>query len=286
MARITKYDIALSFAGDDRDYVEMVAEQLRARDVSVFYDRYEKADLWGKDLYTHLTDVYRNKARYTVMFISKHYKDKVWPNHERRAAQSRAIEESTEYILPARFDDTEIPGVLPTTGFIDLRAHSPVQVALLLVEKLGRNPLASKANAVPPPSNPPLQGEASFNYSSHNGRFRIGGGHFEFETRWSKASNTRIHCYTDSPTVRGVALAPKGASLKSIPMADSLDFTSRVRTAEIGRFVILQNHSGLYAAVKILEIRDDTRGDPEDLLRFRYWILADGSKDFSSIQEP
>ena len=215
--RNAEYDVALSFAGEDRAYVEMVAEQLKARDVQVFYDRYEEANLWGKDLYTHLIDVYQNKATYTIMFISSYYRDKIWTNHERRAAQSRALKEiDREYILPARFDSTEIPGILPTVDYIDLKEKSPVEVAVLMVTKLGRNPLASKAHEVPSPKNAALQDEARFNYSNHNGRFRIGEGNFEFETRWSKASNTSIYCYTDSPSVRGVALAPKGAALYSV----------------------------------------------------------------------
>ena len=263
----------------------MVAEQLKARGVSIFYDRYEQADLWGKDLYVHLTEVYRSKARYTLMFISKHYKDKVWTNHERRAAQSRAIEESEEYILPARFDDTDIPGVLPTVGFIDLRTNSPVEVALLVCEKLGVRPLSMKADQVPSPKNPTLDGEASFNYSSHNGHFRIGEGYLEFDTHWTKASNTSIHCYTDSTNLRGIALVPRGAELKSIPSIEKLDFTNRVRTPEIGRIVVLQNTHGIYAALKVLEIKDDTRGDAEDYLRFQYWILQDGSSNFASLDK-
>lgn len=285
MTDTTEHDIALSFAGEDRAYVEMVAEQLKVRGISVFYDRYEQANLWGKDLYVHLTEVYRCKARYTLMFISRHYKEKIWTNHERRAAQSRAIEESGEYILPARFDDTEIPGVLPTVGFIDLRANSPVQVALLVCEKLGVAPLSMKADKVPPPKNPTLDGEASFNYSSYNGHFRIGEGHLEFDTHWSKACNTSIHCYTDSTNLRGIALAPKDAEIKSIPSIDKLDFTNRVRTPEVGRIVVLQNLHGIYAALKILEIIDDTRGDAEDHLRFQYWILQDGSSDFAGLDE-
>jgi hypothetical protein len=86
-----KYEAALSFAGEDRAYVQMVADGLVARGVSVFYDAFEQADLWGKNLYDHLTEVYQRSARYTVVFISKHYRDKVWTNHERRAAQARAL---------------------------------------------------------------------------------------------------------------------------------------------------------------------------------------------------
>ncbi|MHB1630880.1 MAG: hypothetical protein ACYCQL_01500 [Acidithiobacillus sp.] len=49
-----KYHIALSFAGED-DYVEEVATYLKATGVKVFYDKFEAADLWGKDLYALLT---------------------------------------------------------------------------------------------------------------------------------------------------------------------------------------------------------------------------------------
>jgi hypothetical protein len=101
------YDVALSFAGEDRGYVEQVASHLRESGVKVFYDRYEEATLWGKDLYEHFHDIYQNKAKYMVMFASEHYARKVWPNHERQSAQARTLREKREYILPARFDDTE-----------------------------------------------------------------------------------------------------------------------------------------------------------------------------------
>lgn len=133
-----RYDIVLSFAGENREYVEQVAEYLAERDVVVFYDRYEEATLWGKDLAEHLESVYRQQARYCVMFISSHYADKVWTRHERRAALARAMAERAEYVLPARFDDTEIPGLRPTVGYADLRRMSPQQLGELVLRKLGR----------------------------------------------------------------------------------------------------------------------------------------------------
>jgi hypothetical protein len=281
MSRPEQYDVALSFAGEDRAYVEMVADSLKYKGVQVFYDQYEQVDLWGKDLYEHFIEIYQNKSRFTVLFISKHYKDKIWANHERRAAQARALRESDEYILPARFDDTEINGILPTTAYLDLRNLSPEEVSVSICEKLGRKPLASKAHAIASPRSPAEKGMARFNYSNNNGRFRIGEGNVEFETIWSKASDTSIHCYTDTPSIRGVALAPRGASLHDITNASQFDFTSRVRTAREGNFVILQNHNGFYAALEILDIKDDNRGDDADQLTFRYWILRDGSDDFS-----
>ena len=80
-----KYHVALSFAGEDRDYVGRVATQLRADGVDVFYDKFEEADLWGKNLYEHFSNVYQTMAIFTVMFVSEAYKNKVWTNHERTA---------------------------------------------------------------------------------------------------------------------------------------------------------------------------------------------------------
>jgi hypothetical protein len=131
-----KYDVALSYAGEDRKYVERVAAALKAMGIRVFYDKYEDATLWGKKLYTHLQDIYTYQARYTVMFISKHYKDKLWTNHERESAQARAFKDKEEYILPARFDDTQIPGMLSTVAYVNLADYSPEKFAELIKRKL------------------------------------------------------------------------------------------------------------------------------------------------------
>jgi hypothetical protein len=132
-----EYDVALSFAGENRKYVESVARCLKERGLKVFYDKYEKVTLWGKDLYVHLDTVYRERARFCVIFISKYYKKKLWTNHEMRSAQARAFTENKEYILPARFDDTEIPGLRSTIGYIPLKDYTPSEFTELVIKKVG-----------------------------------------------------------------------------------------------------------------------------------------------------
>jgi hypothetical protein len=136
MTRTIEFEIALSFAGEDRAYVDQVANLLRDSGVKVFYDIFEEATLWGKNLYDYLSDVYQNKALYTIMFISESYARKLWTNHERQAMQARAFQEHQEYILPARFDDTSIPGVLPTVGYISLVGRTPQDFVILIQKKL------------------------------------------------------------------------------------------------------------------------------------------------------
>jgi hypothetical protein len=131
-----EYDIAISFAGEDRKIAEEIAEKLKSNGIKVFYDSYEKATLWGKDLYEHLNEVYKNKATFCLMVISNNYRDKQWTNHERKAAQARAFSQNKEYILPLKLDDTEIPGLNETIGYVDFRNSNANEIVTLLQSKL------------------------------------------------------------------------------------------------------------------------------------------------------
>src|SRR5690349_11431458 len=131
-----KYDVTLSLAGEDRRYVEVVAAKLREHGLTVFYDRYEEVELWGKDLYQHLAEVYQHRGLYCVIFLSEAYARRLWTRHELRSAQSRAFGESREYILPVRFADTALPGIGPTIGYIDLRRKTPEALAALILQKV------------------------------------------------------------------------------------------------------------------------------------------------------
>jgi len=140
-----EYDVALSFAGENRNYVEGVALSLKRRNIKVFYDLFEETNLWGKNLYEYLSEIYQNKARYTVLFISDFYNKKLWTNHERNSMQARAFQESKEYILPARFDDTEIPGMLRTVGYIDLNQKTPEEFAEIIEKKVKKEQTSLKS---------------------------------------------------------------------------------------------------------------------------------------------
>jgi hypothetical protein len=118
--------------------VEHVATKLREASVNVFYDKFEETDLWGKNLADHLGAVYSN-SQYVVIFVSRYYAHKVWPNHERQHAQSRALRNQEDTILPARFDDTEIPGLPDTISYINLRKITPDDLAEKIIRKLNHN---------------------------------------------------------------------------------------------------------------------------------------------------
>jgi hypothetical protein len=139
-----KYDVVFSFAGAQRSYVEKVKEALKQYDVSVFYDNDNSVDLWGRNLYRFLDMLYSQEARYCVMFISKEYKKRPWTIHESQSAQERMFHQYDadgfqEYILPVRFDDSQISGIRSTTGCMDARELTPEELAHCIACKLGKD---------------------------------------------------------------------------------------------------------------------------------------------------
>jgi len=130
------YDVTLSFSGEDRNYVEKIAINLRKRGIKVFYDKFETANLWGKDLYQYLSHVYRDKARFCVVFISQSYKDKAWTKLELRNAQNRAFNENEEYILPVFLEDIELDGLNDTIGYIKSCEYSYNEICDFIIKKI------------------------------------------------------------------------------------------------------------------------------------------------------
>lgn len=132
-----EYDVALSFAGENREYVESVAKHLDDFGIEYFYDKSEETELWGKNLAPHLEKIYREKARFCVLFISEAYARKPWPQHEAEAALARQVEERGEYLLPVQMDDTSLDGLSPSIQYVDANRYGPAEVAEMIAEKIG-----------------------------------------------------------------------------------------------------------------------------------------------------
>ena len=143
-----KYEVTLSFAGEDREYVEEVAKVLKENNVSVFYDKFEEVNLWGEDLAIRFERLFQSDSKYVVIFISQYYQHKEWTNYEVKNAFSRQINDKTEgYILPVRFDNTQLEGLRNTIGYLDARKLSPIELAQKILEKVRREHIISNTNS-------------------------------------------------------------------------------------------------------------------------------------------
>ena len=134
-------------------------------------------------------------------------------------------------------------------------------------------------------ASPATKGKVTFDYSNNDGKYSIGSGAYMFETRWSKASDRRIYILNDPPSIRTVALVKDKQAISSIDDARVYDESSRIRTPSVGQIVLIQNVHGFFAALKVLNIKDDTRGSQFDELTFEYVIQTNGTPDFTKLSQ-
>ncbi|MCA1186712.1 MULTISPECIES: TIR domain-containing protein [unclassified Saccharopolyspora] len=130
------YDVAVTFAGEDRQFVQQVVREVTGAGYKVFYDQDEQVMLWGEDLTEYLPKVYEERARYAVMFVSCHYAAKAWTRFERRSVLLRALEQPTPYLLPVSLDGTPLPGVRSSISFLDGATMGASGIAEAILQKL------------------------------------------------------------------------------------------------------------------------------------------------------
>lgn len=133
-----EYDVAFSFAPEDREIAEQLASLLAAKQMTVFFDELGSAEAAVGDVVLHLAEVFRTRAYYCVLFLSRSYPLERWTEAERADAQEHALRDADEYFLLLRLDNTAVPGIEEAAGYRDLRQHSPESIADLLELKLSQ----------------------------------------------------------------------------------------------------------------------------------------------------
>lgn len=99
----SKYDFALSFAGEDRAIAEELYRQLSALEMNVFYDKQEQYRILAKDVEEYLAPIYRSESRFVIPLLSKRYPKKIWTKFESTQFKQRLGEQA---VIPIWFSDT------------------------------------------------------------------------------------------------------------------------------------------------------------------------------------
>ena len=136
------YDVAISFSGEDRPIARQIAESLRNRGIHVFFDEYAQSELWGRNLYEHLTKIYE-ESRLCVVIVSESYTHSLWASSELRnlVAHSRLRDSFT--ILPIIVGSIHT-SLLSNLASIDWSKTDADEVAALVVERLQSLPQPSR----------------------------------------------------------------------------------------------------------------------------------------------
>ena len=307
---MTEQIVFISYSHDSdehKNWVLQLATRLRSNGVDVLLDSWNTR--LGSDLASFM-ERGLSKSQRIICICSENYVKKAnggkgGAGYEKQIMTAELIkDQNTEWIIPLIVNNTSESKV---PIFLGGRKYISFEDALLFeskYEELLRDLLDEPVFPIPPLGKNPFQtikefaqqkfipasekyvspatnGIVTFDYSNNNGAYAIGQGELMFETKWSKASNTSIYLYNDPSSILAIAVVKDTTEINGIIDARMYDNSSRARTVHINQIAVLQNKNGFYAAVKVLSIKDDTRGNSNDELTFEYRIQTNGSPNFS-----
>lgn len=113
------YDIAISFAEEDRQTALSIVSALESHGLKVYYYPERPSEVIGKELDTVLWRIYQYESALAIVLFSAHYVQKKWTRHELKAIQERRKYYS-DYLVPVKVDDTalkEIDDLIEQVGY-------------------------------------------------------------------------------------------------------------------------------------------------------------------------
>ena len=312
MGQILNYqpETFISYSHDDekhKDWVLQLATRLRSNGVNVILDRWNLR--LGSDLASFMERGLSKSQRVICVcsekYVSKANNGKGGAGYEKQIMTSEIVnDQNTNWVIPLiknNATDKKIPTFLAGRMYISFEEAQLYETKyeellrdlhdepVLPIPPIGENPFRTvkefaKQKFIPASEkyvSPFSKETVTVDYSNNNGRYFIGQSETMFEIALSKASNTSIHLLNDPASIRSIAIVKDALDIQSITDARIYDSSSRARTLATNQIAVLQNTNGFYAATKILDIKDDTKGDKNDEVTFEYFIQTNGSPDFT-----
>ncbi len=306
--------VFISYSHDDQthlDWVLQLATRLRSNGLDVLLDR------WNLRLGQNLAAFMErglSEANRVVCICSEKYVEKAnvgsgGVGYEKQIITAEIMADlNSNWVVPVirnNNQDKNVPTFLGGRLFVSFENDSLYEKnyeellrelldePVLPIPPIGNNPfqtITSFANQKFLPNSekyvsPATSGEVTFDYSNNNGRYFVGQGELLFELDFSKSSDRCIQLLNDPPGIRTIAIAKGVSQITEIEDARAFDGSSRGRRPQIGQVAVIQNANGFYAAIKIIAVKDDTRGSHDDEVIFNYAIQSNGSPNFTSIKK-
>jgi len=152
---LKRFDVALSFPGEHRIFVEAVAARLSAvlGKEHVLYDKYYEAEFARPNLDVYLPALYRTQSELVVLFLCPEYAAKRWCNLEWRHIRDLLASLEEKRIMFLRYgyegDFTEL-GILRGDGTIDFKGRAADDIADAIIERFKINGGQIRTNGQPP----------------------------------------------------------------------------------------------------------------------------------------
>ena len=119
MASTHVYDIAVSFAGEQREYVRQTVASCKAKGLRASSTKI-RPTTGGKNFIQEQRRTYSSETRFFVPFLSSDYLAKPIPMDEFSSAMMTAVKQGDGYILPVIMGNADVPVELlhPHIGYL------------------------------------------------------------------------------------------------------------------------------------------------------------------------
>lgn len=149
-----RFKVALSFAGEKRDFVAQVAALLAQRfgESSVLYDKFHEAEFAVYDLGIKLPRLYGEESELIVPVLCQDYDHKRWTGWEWLHIHGLLTRQDGHRVMPSRFDFAVPDGLSPASGFIELDDKTPEAFVELILKRLALNEERPTNHGLKPPA--------------------------------------------------------------------------------------------------------------------------------------
>ena len=103
-----EFDIAISFAGENREFARVLSEKLAILDASVFYDEWYENNYLGRTWSKEFKRIFSSDSWLVVCILDKNYSQKIWPTFEKECFLPRIAEGG---VIPIELDNTIFVGI-------------------------------------------------------------------------------------------------------------------------------------------------------------------------------
>ena len=136
-----RFRVAVSFAGEKRNYVAKIATMLADRfgEAAILYDKFHEAEFARRDLGFYLPDLYQKESDLVIVVVCSDYNEKEWCGLEWDAIFELLKRRKNEDVMLCRFDHALVRGLYSTAGFLELDDVTAEQATTRILERLALN---------------------------------------------------------------------------------------------------------------------------------------------------
>ena len=128
--------VFISYSSQDRDFVQRLAEDLKKRDIPVWFD---ETELEPGDSIIGAIEAGIDKMEFLIVVLSPASVDSGWVTQEVRMALHKGISGKKVSVIPVLRQECQIPGFLRDLKYLDMRSDRDYPAGLeRLVRKISR----------------------------------------------------------------------------------------------------------------------------------------------------